>query len=73
MNSLLNDPFNLPYPVAYAIRKQEQIDSFMELEEKKRPPKNIWHNEHKINEWLEEVFDNKDPEATMEFNPNEVE
>ena len=73
MDVTLLDPFNLPYTVAYAIRKQEQIDSFMELTDEKRPPRNIWHNDYKINEWLEEVFDNKDPDAAMEFNMSEVE
>jgi hypothetical protein len=72
MDISLNNPFNLPYTIAYGIRKQEQIDSFMELDEKKRPPRNIWHNDYKINAWLEEVFSNKDPNASMEFDMNEV-
>ena len=72
MHPALEEAFNLPYTIAYGLRKQEQLDSFMELDEKKRPPRNIWHNDYKINEWLEEVFDNKDPDASMEFNMNEV-
>jgi hypothetical protein len=33
------------------------MDSFLELPQKKRPPKNIIHNEYQLNEWFEEVFD----------------
>ena len=69
---MLINPFNLPYTVTYAIRKQEQIDSFMELDKKKRPPRNIWHNDYQINAWLEEIFEGNTPESEMEFSASEV-
>lgn len=74
MHPSITETWNLPFTIAYAIRKQYQLDSFAELPEEKRPPRNIWHNEWRINKWFDEVF-NKDSKQTvdyLEFNPNEV-
>jgi hypothetical protein len=70
----IEDGYNIPYTLAYAIRTQEQIDSFYELPKEKRPPKNIWHNEYKINEWYEEVvFSDRDSSKDyLEFDLSEV-
>lgn len=73
MDEMLKNPVNIPFNIAYAVRKQEQIDSFMEMTEKKRPPKNIWHNDYLLNAWLEEAFSDKDTGASMAFRLDEVE
>ena len=42
-----------------------QIDSFMELPEEKRPPKSMWNEPDKLNDWFDRVFDRK---KQTEFN-----
>jgi hypothetical protein len=60
MHSLFKDTaYNLPHTIAYAVRKQSQIDSFFELPKKKRPPRSIWHNEYKLNKWYDNIYDDK--------------
>ena len=44
----------------------------MELSKDKRPPRSIWHNEYKINEWFEEVFERGEQHGVMDYDPNEV-
>jgi len=36
-----------------------QIDSFMELPKEKRPPKTIWDDSEKLDDWFDRVFDRK--------------
>ena len=46
----------------------------MELTQEKRPPKSIWHNDYKLNEWFDTVFESRsNHKDTMEFNLDEVE
>jgi len=33
-----------------------QIDSFMELPKKKRPPESIWDKPKELNRWFDNVF-----------------
>ena len=49
------------------------MDSFAELPQDKRPPKSIWHNDYKLEEWFDLVFETKSSNDVMEFNLNEVE
>jgi len=70
----IGEGYNLPYTLAYAIRKLLQIDSFFELPREKRPPKSIWHNEYKINQWFEDVvFSNRtSSDDYLEYDLDEV-
>lgn len=36
-----------------------QIDSFMELPKEKRPPRKIWNDHDKLEDWFDRVFDRK--------------
>lgn len=69
--------YNLPYTLAYAFRKQAQLDSFDELPKDKRPPRSIWHNEYRLTEWFDEVFSTDSSSfsgpSELVFNLNEVE
>ena len=65
----------IPCTLVYAIRKMEQLDSFAELPKDKVPPRSIWHNEHRLNWWFKEVFEDKrrPKDSEMYINVNEVE
>jgi len=49
-----------------------QIDSFMELPKEKRPPKNIWNDSEKLEDWFDRVFDRKKSQ-TLEFDISDIE
>lgn len=66
----------LPYTISYAIRKRQQIDSYNELEESKRPPDSlIWDGTpEEIESWLDSVLKNKNKrQDEFTFYPDEVE
>ena len=48
-----------PHTVSFCCRKQMQIDSFMELPKEKRPPKRMWDDSEKLEDWFDRVFDRK--------------
>ncbi len=56
-----------PYTINYVIKKRIQIDSFMELPEEKRPPRNIWDKPSELDEWFNRVFDNGKDKKQTEF------
>lgn len=57
----------IPFTIAYAIRKMQQLDTFAELPEDKVPPRSIWHNEYKLNQWFKDVFKRNSRTSTDEF------
>ena len=61
-----------PHTISFCCRKQMQIDSFMELPKEKRPPKNIWNDAEKLDNWFDRVFDRKKSQ-TLEFDISEIE
>lgn len=66
----------VPYTISYVIRKRQQIDSFMELPQEKRPTdKMIWDgSSEEIDKWLERVFKIKDNKTdTIIFSDDEIE
>lgn len=66
----------LPYTISYVIRKRQQIDSYNELEESKRPPDDlIWDGTvEEIENWLNSVLKTgKANDAVISFSPDEVE
>lgn len=62
-----------PWTVNFAIRKAAQIESFMELPKDKIPPKSLWDNQKELDEWLENVMENRPTTANISFSENEVE
>lgn len=43
-----------------------QIDAFMQMPKEKRPPKGMWNDQKKIDEWLDRVYDReKDTELEL--------
>jgi hypothetical protein len=51
----------IPHTISFVIRKRQQIDSFSELPEEKRPPEDmIWDGtKEDLDEWFDRVFDRK--------------
>lgn len=50
---------NLPHTISEAILYRLRIDSFNELPKDKRPPRDLWTKPHKLEEFLDAVFDVK--------------
>ena len=68
----------LPWTIAWVIRKRAQIDSFLELPKEKRPPDDmIWYGtQDDIDHWFDRVFkkgDKPGKEATLEISSSEIE
>jgi hypothetical protein len=67
----------IPHTISYVIRKRQQIDTFNELPEEKRPPTDlIWDGTaEEIDEWFDRVFDrkNKDYEDNIIVDLDDVE
>lgn len=59
---------DIPYTVAYVMKKRIQIDNFNELEKAKRPPEMmIWDGTNEeIEDWLDKVFGRK-PDDKIEL------
>lgn len=59
---------DLPWTISYVIRKREQVDSFSELPDEKRPPdKIIWDGtSEELNEWFDKVLKRKGKFASMD-------
>ena len=68
MHKSLPPADELPWTIAYVIRKRAQIDSFNEISKEKRPPDNIiWHGtSEEIDIWFDKVLRHKG-----EGNPDE--
>jgi len=49
-----------------------QIDSFMELPKEKRPPKSIWNEPDKLENWFDRVF-KRGEKANLEFDIDDIE
>lgn len=47
-----------------AVTYRSRINSFYELPEEKRPPRNLWDKPHRLGEFLDEVFDTKSAGGT---------
>jgi hypothetical protein len=54
-----------PYTINYVIKRRDQIDSYYDLPEEKRPPRSIWDRPYEVKDWFERVFDKK---KQTEFN-----
>jgi hypothetical protein len=68
----------LPWTIAWVIRKRVQIDSFFELPKEKRPPDDmIWYGtQDDIDRWFDKVFkkgEKPGEEVTLEIDSSEIE
>lgn len=50
----------MPYPLSYAILHRTRIESFSELPKDKQPPRDLWSKPHKLEIFLDEVFERKE-------------
>jgi hypothetical protein len=66
----------LPAIVSFAILHRMKIDSFNELPKDKRPPRDLWDKQSKLDEFFDEVFEvdkSKSNKQFIPFNSEEVE
>lgn len=66
---------DLPHTITQALNYREKINSFYELPEDKRPPRDLWTKPHKLSEFFDMVFDVKKERKSTEyidFNPEDV-
>jgi len=59
----LTDPSSYPHTVNFCIKRQMQIDSYMELPKDKRPPEEIWDDPERLETWFDDVFDFSKPNS----------
>ncbi len=54
----LPEPADMPWSIAYCIRKREQVNSYSELPKDKRPPEIMiwWGTQEDIDNWFDRVF-----------------
>ena len=68
---------DLPHTISYTVIYTSKLSSFNELPKEKRPPRGLYDKPYKLEEFFDEVFDNKNPRekefTSIEFNPDEVE
>jgi hypothetical protein len=58
---------DLPYTISFAVAHRARINSFNELPKDKRPPRDLWHKPHKLDEFLETIWDTDDKKPTKEY------
>jgi hypothetical protein len=65
---------DLPYTLAFVIRKRLQVDNLNEFPEEKRPSEHlIWNGTaDDINSWLKKAIENKTP-LTFRISEDEIE
>lgn len=75
-NSLLDlAVFDYPHTINYVIKRRMQLDSYLELPEDKRPPRDIWDKPSELREWFDRAFSGGERQTEFSFpiNDNEVE
>lgn len=63
----LPEPAELPWTIAYCIRKREQVLSYGELPKEKRPPETMiwWGSPEDIENWFDRVMGRKSKEQEV--------
>jgi hypothetical protein len=58
LQSDLPEPSEMPWTIAYCIRKREQVNSYAELPKDKRPPEIMtwWGTQEELDRWFDRVF-----------------
>lgn len=67
---------DIPYTISYIIRKRQQIDSLMELEDSKRPSDEMIYDgtSEELDNWLKRVISGKESSTVdLVFSEFEVE
>jgi hypothetical protein len=74
LDTKINELQDIPYTIAYVMRKRMQIDNFNELPEEKRPPEEmVWEGTpEEIDNWFDRVL-KKGEQTQFNFVINEVE
>lgn len=59
-------PIELPWSMAFVIRKRQQVDSFNEMPKEKRPTDRIiwWGTPEELEDWMEKVYPSKGKHST---------
>lgn len=76
LDSQLTQLTDIPYTMSYVIRKRQQIDSFNELTEDKRPPESIvWDGTNEeIDSWIKSVIKHeRNPNTSLVITEDEIE
>lgn len=77
VEGLPNNAASLPHTITLAASYRLRINNLMELPKDKRPPRNLWDKPHRLNEYLDEVFehdgDGPKSEKFIDFDLEEVE
>lgn len=68
----------MPHTISAAVTYRYRLNSFYELPEDKRPPRNLWDKPHRLQDFFDEVFDRKKghgnrSEEYIEYNFEDVE
>jgi hypothetical protein len=70
---------DFPHTITYALLYRSRINSYNELPDDKKPPRNLWDKPYQLNEFMDEVYgNNKSQNGRMsktyiEFDPEDVE
>lgn len=67
---------DMPHTISYAITYRNRINSFNELPEDKRPPRDLWDKPYKLKDFLDEVFEVKGGNKSanyVEYNEEDIE
>jgi hypothetical protein len=73
----LSDATDLPHTVSYVTMYRLRLNSFNELPKDKQPPRNLWDKPHKLDKFLDKVFDKDDStgkgKTYIEYDPEDIE
>jgi hypothetical protein len=56
----INSAMDLPHTLTQAIMYRAKLDSLLELPKDKQPPRNLWDKPHRLDQYLETVWDTDD-------------
>jgi len=73
----LENSSDLPHTISLAVTYRSRINSFYELPEDKRPPRDLWDKPTALQEYFDDVFDTHKgsgnrKEAYLEYDMEEV-
>lgn len=66
---------DLPHTVTSAVLYRMKIDSFNEMPKDKRPPRDLWNKPHKLEKYLDTIWDKDTKKETefIDFNEEDIE
>jgi hypothetical protein len=69
----LNSVEDLPHTITFAIMYRARIDSFNSLPKDKQPPRDLWDKPHRLETFLDHVWDTGDKKSTTSSDMYEFE